>query len=65
MQTIDSKMRSRIYGNGRSWVFSPNQFLDLGSKSVVGVVLQQLAKAGTIQRLAKGLRQWEFEFNHQ
>ena len=55
MQTIDSKITSRIYGNGRGWVFSPNQFLDLGNRSAVGVVLHRLARRGTIRRLTRGL----------
>ncbi len=48
-------MVSRIYGNGRGWVFSPNQFLDLGNRSAVGVALHRLTKAGTIRRLTRGL----------
>jgi len=55
MQAIDKMIISRIYGNGRGWVFSPNQFLDLGSRSVVGVTLHRLAKSGTIRRLTRGL----------
>jgi hypothetical protein len=55
VQTIDKSMVSRIYGNGRGWVFSPNQFLDLGNRSAVGVALHRLAKAGTIRRLTRGL----------
>lgn len=55
VQTTDKSILSRIYGSGRGWVFSPNQFLDLGNRSAVGVVLHRLAKAGTIRRLARGL----------
>ncbi len=55
VQTIDSKITSRIYGNGRGWVFSPNHFLDLGNRSAVGVALHRLAKAATIRRLTRGL----------
>ncbi|MHB9010319.1 MAG: DUF6088 family protein [Limisphaerales bacterium] len=55
VQTIDKSIISRIYGNGRGWVFSPNQFLDLGNRSAVGVALHRLAKAGTIRRLTRGL----------
>jgi len=55
MQPIDKGVVSRIYGNGRGWVFSPNQFLDLGSRTAVGVALHRLVKAGTIRRLARGL----------
>ncbi len=36
-------------------MFSPNQFLDLGNRSAVGVAMHRLAKAGTIRRLTRGL----------
>ncbi len=55
MQPTDKSIVSRIYGNGRGWVFSPNHFLDLGNRSAVGVALHRLAKAGTIRRLTRGL----------
>ena len=54
-QTIENKVVSRIYGKGRGWVFTPNHFLDLGSRSAVGNALSQLTTAGTIRRLAFGL----------
>ena len=28
MQTIEEKVISRIYGRGRGWVFSPNDFVE-------------------------------------
>jgi hypothetical protein len=55
VQTIVGKIKSRIRGNGRGWVFSPNQFLDLGNRSAVGVALHRLAREGVIRRLARGL----------
>lgn len=55
VQPVDKQIISRIYGHGRGWVFSPNQFLDLGSRTAVGVALHRLIKAGTIRRLARGL----------
>jgi hypothetical protein len=55
VQTIDKKIISRIYGSGRGSVFTPTQFLDLGSRRAVDVVLHRLAKAGTIRRLTRGL----------
>jgi hypothetical protein len=54
-QTVENKVVSRIYGKGRGWVFTPNHFLDLGSRSAVGNALSQLTTAGTIRRLAFGL----------
>lgn len=55
MQPIDKKIISRIYGSGRGAVFTPTQFLDLGSRPAVDVALHRLAKAGTIRRLTRGL----------
>ena len=54
-QTIQNKVVSRIYRKLRGWVFTPNHFLDLGSRSAVGNSLSQLTAAGTIRRLAFGL----------
>ena len=54
-QSIQNKVVSRIYGKLRGWVFTPNHFLDLGSRSAVGNSLSQLTAAGTIRRLAFGL----------
>ena len=54
-KTIENKVISRIYGKGRGWVFTPNHFLDLGSRSAVGNALSQLTTAGTIRHLAFGL----------
>jgi hypothetical protein len=36
-------------------VFAPNQFLDLGNRSAVGVALHRLVKAGKIRRIRRGL----------
>lgn len=55
VQTIDKRVVSRIYGSGRGAVFTPTQFLDLGGRRVVDVVLHRLANTGTIRRLTRGL----------
>jgi Family of unknown function (DUF6088) len=55
VQAVEQQILSRIYGNGRGWVFSPNQFLDLGNRAAVGVALHRLTEAGTIRRLTRGL----------
>lgn len=54
-QSIVSKIVSRIYGKKRGWVFTPNHFLDLGSRTAVAQSLVRLAKSGTIRRLSRGL----------
>jgi len=55
MQSIEDKVKSRIYGYGRGKVFTPKLFLDLGSREAVGVALLRLTKAGFIRSLARGL----------
>jgi hypothetical protein len=55
MQTIDSRLKSRIYGSGRGSAFTPNDFLDIGGRDAVDKVLSRLAAKGTIRRLAWGL----------
>ena len=54
-QSIDNKVVSRIYGKKRGWVFTPNHFLDLGSRTAVAQSLSRLVKSKTIRRLAHGI----------
>jgi len=49
------RIRKRIYGKGRGAVFTPSDFLDLGSRASVDQALSRLADKGTIRRLARGL----------
>lgn len=42
-------------GHGRGWVFTPGDFLDLGSRTAVGTTLKRLKAAGTIRAIARGL----------
>ncbi len=55
MQSIDSKILSRIYGRGKGCVVTPGDFLDLGSRQAVDLALHRLTKKGTLRRLARGL----------
>lgn len=55
MQTTDFKVRSRIYGNGRGWVFTPNSFRGVGSRDAIDSAISRLWKEGTIRKLARGL----------
>ena len=61
MQTIDNKLRSRIYGHGRGSVFTPNDFLDLGGRDAVDKALSRLTTQGIIHRLARGLYEYPRE----
>jgi len=54
-QSIEKSIASRIYGHGRGSVFTPTEFLDLGSRRAVDLSLHRLAKLGTIRRIARGL----------
>lgn len=54
-QSIEKSVTSRIYGKGRGSVFTPNDFLDLGSRGSIDLSLHRLTDAGTIRRIARGL----------
>ena len=61
MQTIDAKLKSRIYGSGRGSAFTPNDFLDIGRRDAVDKALSRLAVKGTVRRLARGLDEYPRE----
>lgn len=52
--TGSHKIANRIHQKGAGYVFTPADFLDLGSPQAVGMTLLRLAKAGTIRRLGRG-----------
>lgn len=54
-QTIDSQIRSRIYGHGRGWVFTPKHFQTLGGTAAIDSCLRRLKASSTIRQLARGL----------
>ena len=53
--SADNQMLGRIYTKGRGWVFTPAYFLDLGSRTAVGLALMRHTRTGTIRKLARGL----------
>jgi len=55
MQSVENKVVSRIYGRKRGWVFSKNDFLDLGSDALIRKALSALEAKGTIRRVLRGL----------
>jgi hypothetical protein len=61
-QSIDSQILVAIQGKGRGSVFVPADFLDLGSREAVDVVLHRLIRKGTIRRLARGV--YDFPQEH-
>jgi Family of unknown function (DUF6088) len=52
---IQDKIADRIRRHGRGKVFTPKDFLDIGSREAVDQALSRLAKAETVQRLGRGL----------
>ena len=48
-------IKKRIIRNGRGSVFTPSDFLTLGSRASVDQTLSRLVKDGTIRRLAHGI----------
>lgn len=61
-QSIVSRVIAAIRGRGRGSVFVPADFVHIGSKETVDVVLHRLAKQGTIRRLARGV--YDFPKEH-
>jgi len=55
MQTLNNKTLSRIYGRGRGWAFSANDFVGEFVRSQIDNVLSDLAKAGKIRRVCRGI----------
>ena len=63
LQHTINKVKSRIFGHGRGWVFSPRHFSDLGSDSAVRTALSRLQKEGIIRRIAQGI--YDFPRSHK
>ena len=61
-QSIDSTILASIRSHGRGSVFVPADFLDLGSREAVDIVLHRLARKGTVRRLARGV--YDFPKEH-
>lgn len=61
-QSIDSQILATIRSHGRGSVFVPADFLDLGSREAVDIVLHRLARKGTVRRLARGV--YDFPKEH-
>lgn len=61
-KSIDSQILGAIKSRGQGSVFVPTDFLDLGSREAVDVVLHRLVRKGTIRRLARGI--YDFPEEH-
>lgn len=61
--SVENKVLGRIYGWHRGYVFTPMQFLDIGSRMAIDQSLVRLTKSGTIRRLSRGL--YDYPAKHQ
>jgi len=55
VQSVDAKVLARIVRQGRGAVVVPANFLDLGSRAAVDLVLHRLVRSGRLRRLARGI----------
>src|SRR6266545_5351894 len=61
VHSIDSKILSRIYGSKRGAMFTPSDFLDLGSRRAVDLALHRLIAKKILRRLARGFYEYPRE----
>jgi hypothetical protein len=54
-ESVDSKIFARIRKHGPGWVFSPVDFLDIGSRAAVASTLKRMKASNAIRQLARGL----------
>jgi Family of unknown function (DUF6088) len=52
---IEREMLARIRRRQSAWIFSPSDFVDLGSRSAVDKALSRMTSAGLIRRVGRGL----------
>ena len=52
---MTDKIIKRVRGKGRGWVFTPKDFLDLGTRASVDMALTRLLNLGSIRRIGRGL----------
>ncbi len=60
--SIQKKIVRRIRGKGRGSVFTPKDFLDLGSRAAIDQSLSRLTTQGTIRRIGRGV--YDFPRTH-
>jgi hypothetical protein len=54
-QSLEKKILSRVYGNGRGWAFSQADFADLGPRSTIDSALLRREREGIIRRVIRGI----------
>jgi hypothetical protein len=55
MNAVADTIIKRIRAKRRGWVFTPKDFLDVGTRATVDQTLSRLVRKGTIRRLDRGL----------
>ena len=54
-KTLEDRILSRVYGNGRGWAFSQVDFADIGARSTIDSALYRREKEGLIRRVIRGV----------
>lgn len=54
-QSLEKAILARITRRRPGWVFTPTDFLDLGSRAAVDQALSRSVRSGSIRKLARGL----------
>ena len=55
MQSIIKQVLKRIKSHGKGFVFTPKDFLNLGSRAAIDQALSRLSRDGKIRRIKRGL----------
>jgi len=55
MYAVTDRIIKRVRGKGRGWVFTPKDFLDLGTRASIDMALNRLVQAGDIRRIGRGI----------
>ena len=55
MQSFNKKAISRIYGRGRGWAFSSNDFVEDFNRGQIDNALSELCREGKIRRVCRGI----------
>jgi len=55
MKSIEEKVLSRIYGRGKGYAFSSNDFIDEFNRNSIDKAFSSLTKKGKIRRVATGI----------
>ena len=60
--SIVTKVTNRIHAKQAGWVFTPKDFLDLGTRSNIDFILHSLVQKKMIRNIGRGI--YDFPINH-